>query len=1012
MQCTTSIRPVVLSSFEEICDRLGPPVLLDAARVGSYTFRLRNYWTNLCNPAHLQLVLDSYERDPSLALSDILEQGRSPQVCSRLQPTPWYPANVVGEPLMVLPTLVATVDSYSFRNGKSGMVLSHDDQTLVPLTIEERELALGFTAGCTAAPQMSYEARHRATGSCFDINSLSTLLAAAFAIRARNDVPMHSLHSYPSWDEEELHDSGYPAPGPQLIGPNMAHPHLAGLLQSGQWFLRLASLSAIATGEDSSDPVATSPADVWDDLEVMSYLRGEQKLPISRRTLKRSQRFRWTGDTLFRCMADGTLREVPPPAGRYDLIRTLHESTGHWGRRRTTHMVLQTYWFSNLYQAVRDVVRSCSACSRQQATFNSLQPVLNSVPIRGYMYRWGVDLAGPFTTSDRGNTYFMVCIEHFSKYIEVFPINGKCSKEVAYHFLNGVIARYGACAEVITDGGGEFQGEFADLLVKTLIDHRVSSATHPQSNGLSERCVKSIKACVQRYVDTAGFPTRWDEYLPWILMGYRCTPQESSKVSPYLVLFGCEPVIPPSIVERMSEPLDFDDPDIAAASITQRAKACEEACIIVGRNLLVAQHRDQLRYARLRSGGYLPQLVNFFVGQFVYVKDSGDALHRTARSVILRVVDVRPSGVLVLIGSDGHTTTENAINVAPCHLPIHMSTASPLPDRPRPNHFCEICQLINDEHVMLLCDYSCNRGWHTYCLSPPLASVPQGDWLCKDCIAAGVDLATLRTQRASFQQIRDTRQAQRYGRLRHTPSTAQQQGKPPALWPHGRPDPSQARRFVSLKALLKAKPGGPAPPISQHAMVDHPSIDTMTIDALQSNVSSTELIVLLRSVDLSQSPSIISFTSGHDTPLPALVMKSQPHHSLVGQHAISYPCDLRITRTLRRLRSRHGCHILIASPCLSSADHIIPQVTSYARHMACFKVPFDFVNKAPASRSSWFSSLFHAGRLDILPIPVEITPEPHVWLRVFPSPPAQVLLLKGNAWDREIRAISSHFQEL
>jgi len=33
---------------------------------------------------------------------------------------------------------------------------------------------------------------------------------------------------------------------------------------------------------------------------------------------------------------------------------------------------------------------------------------------------------------------------------------------------------------------------------------------------------------------------------------------------------------------------------------------------------------------------------------------------------------------------------------------------------------------------MLLCD-TCDRGYHTYCLRPPLSSVPVGDWFCPPC---------------------------------------------------------------------------------------------------------------------------------------------------------------------------------------------------------------------------------------------------------------------------------------
>jgi hypothetical protein len=43
---------------------------------------------------------------------------------------------------------------------------------------------------------------------------------------------------------------------------------------------------------------------------------------------------------------------------------------------------------------------------------------------------------------------------------------------------------------VLTDGGGEFQSEFDDLLLKCVIDNRVTSPHHPEANGASERFVR------------------------------------------------------------------------------------------------------------------------------------------------------------------------------------------------------------------------------------------------------------------------------------------------------------------------------------------------------------------------------------------------------------------------------------------------------------------------------------------------------------------------------------------
>uniref|UniRef100_A0A7S1REY7 RING-type domain-containing protein n=1 Tax=Alexandrium catenella TaxID=2925 RepID=A0A7S1REY7_ALECA len=46
--------------------------------------------------------------------------------------------------------------------------------------------------------------------------------------------------------------------------------------------------------------------------------------------------------------------------------------------------------------------------------------------------------------------------------------------------------------------------------------------------------------------------------------------------------------------------------------------------------------------------------------------------------------------------------------------------------------FCEACGGGHEEALLLLCD-SCDAAHHTFCLSPPLASVPLGAWRCPQC---------------------------------------------------------------------------------------------------------------------------------------------------------------------------------------------------------------------------------------------------------------------------------------
>lgn len=49
---------------------------------------------------------------------------------------------------------------------------------------------------------------------------------------------------------------------------------------------------------------------------------------------------------------------------------------------------------------------------------------------------------------------------------------------------------------------------------------------------------------------------------------------------------------------------------------------------------------------------------------------------------------------------------------------------------------CEKCKGGHYEDQIILCD-RCDKGWHMFCLSPPLEIVPEGDWICPSCVATG-----------------------------------------------------------------------------------------------------------------------------------------------------------------------------------------------------------------------------------------------------------------------------------
>jgi hypothetical protein len=154
-------------------------------------------------------------------------------------------------------------------------------------------------------------------------------------------------------------------------------------------------------------------------------------------------------------MPAGIDKTVPEPHLRANLIRTTHLDTGHFGIMITYFLLEPVYTWAYMYEQVRFEVRACAACDRVKASFEVRDTVLKPLPIMGLFYRWGVDLCKMPHTSKDGNKYAVVMIEHFTKWVELVPIREKSSFYIAAA-LKGVLTRFGAPAEVLSDQEKEF----------------------------------------------------------------------------------------------------------------------------------------------------------------------------------------------------------------------------------------------------------------------------------------------------------------------------------------------------------------------------------------------------------------------------------------------------------------------------------------------------------------------------------------------------------------------------
>jgi transposase InsO family protein len=59
---------------------------------------------------------------------------------------------------------------------------------------------------------------------------------------------------------------------------------------------------------------------------------------------------------------------------------------------------------------------------------------------------------------------------------------------------------------VLTDRGGEFEAEFAKMMMEYYIDHHTTSADHPHTDGSVERMIKTMKMGMKKLILSYGQP--------------------------------------------------------------------------------------------------------------------------------------------------------------------------------------------------------------------------------------------------------------------------------------------------------------------------------------------------------------------------------------------------------------------------------------------------------------------------------------------------------------------------
>ena len=121
---------------------------------------------------------------------------------------------------------------------------------------------------------------------------------------------------------------------------------------------------------------------------------------------------------------------------------------------------------------------------------------------------------------------YLVVVDYYSKYIETSLMRDKTAGTIVTH-MKSIFARHGIPEELVSDNMPYNSKEFKRFADDWGFELITSSPTYPQSNGLSEKAVQTVKRILKKASD------------PYIgLMEYRNTPVTGMTYSPSQLLMS------------------------------------------------------------------------------------------------------------------------------------------------------------------------------------------------------------------------------------------------------------------------------------------------------------------------------------------------------------------------------------------------------------------------------------------------------------------------------------------
>ena len=288
---------------------------------------------------------------------------------------------------------------------------------------------------------------------------------------------------------------------------------------------------------------------------------------------------------------NGNVQIIIPQKLTTKVLQMMHDDQGHFGYSKTLQQAKKRYFWPRLSSQIDEWCKHCRVCQQRRnpvpANRAPLQPITTQRP--GELVT--MDIV-EYPVSARGYRYCLVMIDHFTKWLELFPLRNQKAETVAKKVFDGWIPRHGAPEQLHHDQGKNLSAKMIEKICNFLEVWNSTRTTpfHPQSDGASERSIRTVNSMLAKVV--ADDQKNWDLYVSSSCFAHNTAEHSSTGFTPSFLEFGRELRLPNDLVDSNEE----EKRDVSHTKYAQMLKTRLTKAFKTAKDVLHAAHKTQKHF--------------------------------------------------------------------------------------------------------------------------------------------------------------------------------------------------------------------------------------------------------------------------------------------------------------------------------------------------------------------------------------------------------------------------------